>query len=278
MSHDQRRTQAKFAVDGLSPDQPAPERNIASGLEPSLNAPGQLPTGGVPLDEESPWASAGRPAGSPHLVNSRTFDVEYDIESVGPWGVGRVELWGTQDGGANWQSYGVDPDNRSPIRARVSGAGVYGFRILVDGANGAGAPPPRSGDSPELVIRVDLEPPRAELISAKLGEGNLSDHLQIRWSAEDDNLAARPIGLYFSSQPSGPWSAIAAGLDNSGTYTWRIERHVPDRFYVRLEVRDTAGNVASFQTPEPLALNRPQPTGRLRDVRPVTGVPTVRAQ
>ncbi len=276
--HIQRRTPAMFAVDGSAEAEQPVDRTLASGLTPNLDGKGQLPSGGLPLDAEQAnpeWSSTGRQPGEPLLVNSRIFDVEYDLQSVGPWGVAKVELWGTQDGGATWQSYGVDPDNRSPVRARVPTAGVYGFRILVDGANGAGSPPPRSGDKPELVITVDLQPPRAELLSADLGEGNLNDHLHIRWSAEDDNLEPRPIGLFFSSQPSGPWSAIAAGLENTGSYTWRLERHVPDRFYVRLEVRDTAGNVATFQTPEPLALHRPQPTGHLRNVRPITGVPRV---
>ncbi|QEG36903.1 hypothetical protein [Bythopirellula goksoeyrii] len=273
--HGQRRTPATFAVDGAADsDQPA-DRTIDSGLAPSLNSEGQVPTGGLPREGEPEWTSSGRQPGEPILMNSRTFDVEYDLQSVGPWGVAKVELWGTQDGGSTWQSYGNDPDNRSPVRARVPGAGVYGFRIVVDGANGAASPPPRSGDEPELVITVDLEPPSAELLSAKMGTGNLNDHLQIRWNAEDDNLEQRPIGLYFSSQPSGPWSAIAAGLENTGSYTWRVERHIPIRFYIRLEVRDTAGNVATFQTPEPLELNRPQPTGHLRDVRPITGVPRV---
>ncbi len=274
--HNQRRTPAKFAVDGAAEAEQA-ERTLGSGLAPSLNGEEQLPMGGVALDSKSnpDWTSTGREPGQPLLVNSRTFDVDYDLQSVGPWGVAKVELWGTQDGGVTWQSYGVDPDNRSPIRARVPSAGVYGFRILVDGANGAGSPPPQTGEEPELVVAVDLEPPTAELLSAELGSGNLSDHLLIRWAAEDDNLESRPVGLYFSSQPSGPWTAIAAGLENTGSYTWRIERHVPDRFFVRLEVRDTAGNVATFQTPEPLTLNRPQPTGHLRNARPITGVPRV---
>lgn len=206
---------------------------------------------------------------STRVVNSRTFDVEYDLQSIGPWGVAKVELWGTHDGGATWQSFGVDDDNRSPVRATVPTTGIYGFRILVDGANGAAALPPRSGDVPELVVAVDLDPPSAELVSADVGEGNLSGHLLIRWQVTDTNLEPRPINLFYSSYPNGPWSTIAAGLENTGEYAWRLERHVPDRFYLRLEARDVAGNLGTHQTAEPIMLNRPQPTGRLRGVRPV---------
>ena len=136
---------------------------------------------------------------------------------------------------------------------------------------------PKSGEEPELVVSVDLQPPVAELLAAEPGEGNLTDHMRIRWKAEDENLEPRPIGLFYSSFPNGPWSTVATGLENTGSYVWRIERHVPNRFYLKLEARDTAGNVAAFQTPEPLELNRPQPTGTLRNVRPITDVPTVGA-
>ena len=206
------------------------------------------------------------------VVNSRTFDVQYDLESIGPWGVAKVELWGTHDGGRTWQSFGVDNDNRSPVRVTVPAAGVYGFRILVDGANGAAASPPRSGDKPELLVAVDLKPPTAELLSADIGEGNLTGHLVIRWAVADTNLEPRPISLFYGTLPNGPWSTIATGLENTGGYTWRLERHVPDRFYLRLEARDVAGNLATCQTPTPIMLNRPQPTGRLRGVRPVAPV------
>ncbi|MCA9231649.1 MAG: hypothetical protein KDA57_13440, partial [Planctomycetales bacterium] len=198
------------------------------------------------------WAPPPRPQpssnSSDRMVNSLSFDVEYDLESVGPWGVSKVELWGTHDNGQTWQSYCVDSDNRSPVRVTVPSEGVYGFRILVDGANGVGAPPPRGGEKPELIVAVDLQAPRAELHSTELGEGNLRDHLQLRWSVDDRNLERRPIGLFYSAYPNGPWSTIATGLENTGVYTWRLERHMPDRFYVRLEARDMAGNLSTAQS------------------------------
>ncbi len=73
------------------------------------------------------------PGERPLMVNSRSFDLEYDVEGVGPSGIARVELWGTRDGGRSWSSYGIDNDNRSPIRANVDGEGLYGFRIVVQG-------------------------------------------------------------------------------------------------------------------------------------------------
>jgi len=234
------------------------------------NTPWPAPPKAKTRAAQSDWAPAQTPADlAARVVNSRTFDIEYDLQSVGPWGVAKVELWGTPDNGRTWQSFGVDPDNRSPIRVTVPTTGTFGFRILVDGANSAGAAPPQSGDEPELTVSVDLQPPTAELLAADLGQGNLADHLLVRWTATDTNLEPRPIALFYSSYPNGPWSTIASGLENTGKYTWRIERHVPGRFYLRLEARDTAGNLATYQSPSPIALTRPQPTGRLRNVRPI---------
>jgi len=214
----------------------------------------------------SPTSTAGL---SDRMVNSLAFDIEYDLQSVGPWGVSKVELWGTHDDGKTWQSYSVDSDNRSPVRVSVPDEGVYGFRILVDGVNSVEAAPPRSGEKPELIVAVDLQAPRAELVSTELGKGNLADHLLLRWAVEDRNLERRPIGLFYSSYPNGPWSTIATGLENTGAYTWRLQRHMPNQFYVRLEARDMAGNLATDQTSAPISLSRPQPTGRLRSVRPI---------
>ncbi len=106
-----------------------------------------------------------------------------------------------------------------------------------------------------------------------MGRGNLSDRLVIRWTAADDHLDARPVGLFYSDKPAGPWQTIATNLENTGEYSWRLVRQMPERIYLRLEVRDVAGNLATVVSPSPTVLHLPQPTGRLRSVRPVTEDP-----
>jgi hypothetical protein len=250
-SADHRRTPAKFAVDGANSPQ-------------SQDAPVALPPTG-----ESDWASTGLAPGAPLLVNTRTFDVDYDLQTVGSFGVAKVEMWGTRNGGITWQSFGVDSDNKSPARITVPESGVYGFRIVVEGANSAPATPPQSGQEPELVVTVDLDGPAAQLLGTLAGSGQQADQMLIRWMAQDDNLEPKPVGLFYSSHPNGPWSTIATGLENTGEFAWKIERHIPNRVFLKLEVRDTAGNITVQQTPQPVELNRPQPTGTLRNIRPV---------
>lgn len=203
------------------------------------------------------------------LVNSRTFDFQYDVDATGPWGVAKIEIWGTTDGGRTWTSYGVDADHRSPIRVVTPSSGTYGFRIVVDGANRPPSPPPSHGDQPELLVTVDLTAPSVRLISAGCVDSQGASELHIHWFAEDAALEPQPIGLFYSSFPQGPWNAIATGIANTGQYAWRLERHLPDQFYLRIEAHDRAGNVAAYQTATAVVLDRPQPTGRLRDVRRV---------
>jgi hypothetical protein len=119
---------------------------------------------------------------------------------------------------------------------------------------------------PDIWVGVDLTKPSARILSAQQGTGGDSNNLIITWEASDRMPAARPISLSFSSNISGPWSPIASGLENTGRYAWPIDAHA-SQIYVRLEVRDAAGNVGVFTTPDPITVDHSQPSVRIRDVR-----------
>ena len=53
----------------------------------------------------------------------------------------------------------------------------------------------------------------------------------------------------------GPWIPIASELPNSGQYAWQLKANLPQRAYLRLEVRDAAGNLGTYETPDPAALD-----------------------
>ncbi len=215
-------------------------------------------------------ASAGLPPGvQPRMVNSRRFELEYDVESVGPTGIGRVELWGTRDSGQSWLNFGAPPDQRNPLQVTVEGEGLYGFRIVVYSGSGLGGLPPKSGDQPDIWLLVDLTKPQARILSAEQGTENRAGELLVSWEASDQVLAARPISLSFSSQPDGPWSTIAAGLPNTGAYVWRLDNRVPDIVYLRMDVRDESGNVQTVDFSQPLSIYRQRPAGRIVNVRPI---------
>ncbi|MBN2578052.1 MAG: hypothetical protein JXB10_03595 [Pirellulales bacterium] len=222
----------------------------------------------APIDSSFSYLPPGERV---RMVNTRLFELDYDVEAVGPSGIGRVELWGTRNGGRTWQSFGVDNDTRSPLSVDVDGEGLYGFRIVLTNGVGLSTGPPQTGELPAVWIGVDTTKPIARLLGAELGAGTNDGKLIITWKAEDTMPAARPITLSFSPQPGGPWTPIAAGLENTGRYAWILDSRLPPQVYLRLEVRDEAGNLTVVDHPDPVPLDRSRPTAKILDVRPKTG-------
>ena len=205
------------------------------------------------------------PLGSrPRLTASRRFSLDYDVETVGPEGLADVELWGTSDGGQTWARWGSDPDKQSPMDVEVNGEALYGFKVVIVGKSGLASTAPQAGDAADIWVGIDLTRPAARLVSAAYGQGNAAGKLDIRWEATDASLAARPVTILISDQPDGVFTPIAAGLPNSGQYYWDFDLRSPRLVYLRLEVRDEAGNVAVDQLTEPIKIEGLQPKGRIR--------------
>lgn len=205
----------------------------------------------------------------PRMVCSTKFELEYDIESVGPHGVRRVELWGTRDSGLSWRSYGVDEDGRSPLVATVEGEGMYGFLIAVESGAGVGGEQPRPGEKPAIWVGVDKTAPSVELLGVGEGTGQESGCLVFDWRADDPFLPKQAVTLLYTEHPGGPWTRIAAGLENTGHYAWTPDRELPEAVFLRLEVRDEAGNVKAVDAPQAVSVRALQPQGRVRNVRPL---------
>ena len=168
-----------------------PRRQRPPGRSPRIetaSAPVESPIN-PPVAERvtAPAATAstfaqGLPAGEhPYMVDSRRFALEYEVESVGPSGISKIEIWGTRDAGRTWASYGIEPGRQGPVRMNVEGEGLYGFRITVQDGNGFGGRPPRSGDLPELWVGVDLTKPTVQLVSAQLAAGARAARTAANW-------------------------------------------------------------------------------------------------
>lgn len=268
-------------------DHPTARSEFAAGSRtPSPNVANWPPGEARRVETETPRPIADRPTGSslpgnsiapsiapaedrPRMVNSRTFEMDYDLDSIGPSGVAKVELFQTRDGGKNWESAGVDNDNRSPLRATAPGEGIFGFRIAVQSGSGLGGRPPQPGEAPEVWIGVDLTRPVARIVKIEPATPERAGALTISWESSDSALADRPAALFYGAAPGGPWIPIASRLESQGSFDWRYPENAPDRLYFRLEIRDEAGNVGEYETANPTLLERIAPQGRLRAVRPV---------
>ncbi|TWT31291.1 hypothetical protein KOR34_46670 [Posidoniimonas corsicana] len=238
------------------------------GAPPTTAAPGPFRYASSAPPQDLP-VQGGAAAPQRLLVNSERFELQYDLHSVGRWGVSRVEVWGTEDRGANWRRFAIDTDQRSPVDVQVQADGVYGFSILVQSVGGLDRDPPHSGDQPDIYVEVDRARPTVSIGDAVQPDGYFADHLNVTWQAGDANLVDRPISLLYAAQPSGPWMPIASNLPNNGRYSWRLQRHLPSRLYVRLEARDQAGNVGVDQTQQPVEIRLPESSGAIRHARPL---------
>ncbi|MGW8256606.1 MAG: hypothetical protein ACWGMZ_03875 [Thermoguttaceae bacterium] len=246
-----------------APHANAPFKPVSERINPSIGNRYASEKGKL-IDPELSMLPAGE---RPKMINSRMFELDYDLESVGSSGISRIELWCTRDGGRNWRMLTVDDDNRSPISVSVDEEGIYGFRILATSGAGLGQHAPKSGDLPEIWVGIDLTKPIARIISAELGKGDEEGRLNIAWEAADKMLAERPITLSFSENADGPWTPIAAGLENSGHYSWVLDSRSPPLIYLRLEARDEAGNLASQVSNQAIPLDQMRPTATIKDVR-----------
>lgn len=207
------------------------------------------------------------------MTNSLRFQLDYELDSVGPEGVDEVQLWGSTDYGKTWVRWSLDEDLRSPLDVQVEQEGIYGFRVVIVGRNGLATPAPHTGDLADIWVGVDTTRPNARISSAIYGEGVHAGELDIRWEIIDESIGDRAVTLLFSEHPTGPWTTIAAGLPNTQQYYWSVDPNTPRQIYLRLEVRDEAGNTTEHQLVEPISTTGLVPKAFIRSVRPVAEKP-----
>lgn len=210
----------------------------------------------------------GLPAES-SLVNSQLFDLVYQVEDVGPSGVGAVDVYITEDGGQQWFRYGSDPDLRSPFQVDVQGEGTFGFAIRVRNGLGFVDPPPQPGEAPTIVVTVDQTAPQVKLATPVV-QADGTGVVNVRWQMTDSLPAAAPVRLEYSTTAAGPWTPTFDWQADTGGFQWPVRPGTPGALYFRLLARDAAGNVTAVQTPEPVLIDLQRPTVRSVRVQAVS--------
>jgi hypothetical protein len=205
------------------------------------------------------------------LTNSAQTTIDYEVTRSGPSGVGKVELYLTQDEGRTWQHYTEDlqPRAGSPLAVTLPGEGIYGLRLVVTSGAGLAKRPPQPGDLPQMRIEVDTTAPLVKLYPPQ-PDPTRRDALLITWNASDRNLGANPITLQFAERTNGTWQTIAKELPNTGRYQWLMPPGVPYRVFLRVLASDAAGNLGVDQTPEQVVIDMNEPEVTIKRVnRPV---------
>ena len=267
-----------IADSSLPPPVIAPKvgpKEIAPGVQPSKD--GQFD--GKPIANSVP---AKKPLAPLQYVNQHQVMLEYELKRVGPSGIGGIEVWLTKDDGETWEPFAADEDvqsgavNRRQQRKfdlrdagdRPFADGIYGLSLVVKNRAGMGKKP-RPGDAPELRIEIDTQLPDAQLFMP-IADPQNPDHVMIKWSAKDKNLIDRPICLEYAVRPDGDWQPIKLDLENTGRFTndrvtgdfsWKVPANTPVQVYLRMRVRDKAGNERVLVTPQPQFVDLTEPEG-----------------
>ena len=221
--------------------------------------------------EKITGAASQTPGAAKQYINTTHASLKYQIEQVGPSGIGKVEVWMTRDEGQTWQRLCEDPNRRSPVEVDLPGEGSYGVSVLATNGNGVGGEPPGRGDVPDFRLEVDMTKPVGQILAVKPGTAEEIGTFQITWTANDKNLKADPIDLYYAARPEGPWTVIAKGLKNDGSYRWPCPRDGSTEAYVRMDVTDLAGNTATCQAAQPVVFDRSRPKAHIVGVIPGSG-------
>ncbi|MEM8733998.1 MAG: hypothetical protein AAGG44_07245, partial [Planctomycetota bacterium] len=175
----------------------------------------------APMSEPSPPVESESAFGRAFHCKSRMFSLDYSVEALGGTTLSEIVLWGTQDGGRTWEAWDKDPDRQSPFDVEVGNDGLFGFRMVIVGANGLVSNQPKAGDAADVWINIDTAVPTAKITRAVYGEGPEDGMLVIDYSAGDGHLVDKPITFAYSESVEGPWQTIATNVKNSGIYLWK---------------------------------------------------------
>ncbi len=171
-------------------------------------------------------------------VQSRVFDVEYEVNGRA-LPLDSVRLWYTQDEGRTWHHYGLDDDRQSPFTFHAPGEGLFGFFLVLTNATGASGQPPARGSQAHQWVYVDYTPPVVQLHALRQTTALGQRVLQIRWTAIDTNLVARPVEISFQRPPARQWTSVTRDpVANTGRYDWRFPEKSIGSVVVRITVSD----------------------------------------
>ncbi len=242
-----------------------PQQGTTGSFDPfSANEP---PRRGTPSRGPS-QAPPAEPASPPILVRSPTFGLQYAVDDAGPHGPAAVELYVTTDGGQTWFKRGEDPDKASPFPVDLGGEGTFGLKLVAKSAANQGDRPPVNGEPPNTIVEVDGSGPVVKLDPPKM----LGSRLVITWQANDPHPAPRPVMISIKADaPDAKWQLITpAPIENNGQFAWVVPSGCPPKVHVRIDVRDSLGNVGFAETPETAAVlvDRSKPKGRILGLDP----------
>lgn len=105
---------------------------------------------------------------------------------------------------------------------------------------------------------IDVTAPAVSLTSPVGGEvWDTGSAHAITWTATD-NVGVDSVSIEYSATgASGPWSTLAHGLANSGSWSWTLPSAASDSAHVRVRAIDRQGNIGGALNTSAFALRVP---------------------
>lgn len=268
---------------------PPPSAVEMSGPTPNAPAPGGLPIaanqGGQASRLPPPDGMGETPARSAavKIVRTREVRIDFTVGKVGPSGLGNADIYVTLDQGRSWKkmpgdvpislvpggdSHGTDVSGSVSVQLPAEGI-IYGFLVAAKSKAGLAPQPPKANDPPQALVEWDKTAPNGQLFKPQ-PDPSQPNTLLLTWEAKDRNLAEKSITLEWAEHKDGPWTPIGEGLANTSQYPWRLPDHLPPRVYLRLTMRDQAGNEARAQTDTPQLIDLSVPQTRIIGITPAS--------
>ena len=193
-------------------------------------------------------------------IQTRVFDIEYAVnDDALP--LDTVQMWYTLGDGRSWQAYGYDEDRQSPMRFQAPSDGLFGFYFRVTNLAGVSGHVPTSPTEPQTRVFVDSVVPVVQLHKVRRTSILGRRVVQLRWTAVDSHLTARPIQFEYRNLPNGKWIGVTPNpLANTGRFDWRLPTDLTGSVDLRLVVRDEGGHRV-VTDPQTFALSPRRPPG-----------------
>jgi hypothetical protein len=216
----------------------------------------------------------------------------YRIDRRPPSGM-TFDLWYTKDRGQHWTKAPKTGDGVGDMPAtpgagteatagklifEADSQGEFGFLVVARNGVGIGDPDPRPGDPPRYRVVVDTEAPKVA-VKVQRGQGYDVRNVRIEWSADDPNLADRPVTLEYAEVKGDappaeadwkpiPQENLSGRLDRAGVQVWTVARGGPNRFLIRAKAEDRAGNVGTDQWREHVLVDLEHPSVNITEIEP----------
>ena len=204
-----------------------------------------------------PAAATKNAALKTQMVNKTKISLDFQIENAAPTGVAHVDVWLSRDQGQTWQKHAEENGSKSPIEVQFPGDGVYGLILSPRSAATPSTPPTAADQADAVWLEVDATKPALQIKDIQSSHENGQAIVQIRWSAQDKNLAEGPVDLFYAATPQGPWLLIAKGLPAEGMHRWTPPAGIGAQTHLQLIARDAAGNTSVCGTLEPVTIAEP---------------------